>query len=1204
MVSKPLYRLDISDGTLGELRELLRRTNEGRTRFHLERYTDLYFWRLFVLYGAFCFARNFAGNHWTWQLLENDLKVSGFSFQSPSFKTSFKDAAHFWGYDIPEDRTGKKYIGSLLILAGLSLKLLHSTGGLTKQFDWANRKLAKNPRLSKKDLSDEIIRRFSEDLCSLDSERVADILTEAVFSIREFFAQYGGQKKELSADEAVKLFPAFKQMFPCAVILEDDYRKVIAEAGTTLKNVERDKPILTVERFMIRIGDEFRLTTQVKFGNLSPSPEALEAQFSVPIQSCGAFKARLFVGKALFAHIQSDGSKTAIHRSQLKPLIFREENALRQICCRLESNKGDVSVRPLEKGEPLDLGEPQVFFPDEQHYEYLGSGAVRTYRKKLFITLPKNADVYCDDAEHQPVCIGTLLGCKVLETQSSSPVVIRTTSDEYIVTPGAAKSGAYFELNGNLAPIETLEDYPVFLGKPDISAFDEDGEPIRHAFCQVWRNGFGDIVSEPDPHWADLYTINVLLTSNGRTFSIKRFKAVVLPHHAKTEYSAGKLTEDSPGFITLEGWGEPTVYEEDLAEDNPGLEVKPVRADDRIDLVCKRSDSSAAPRMNDRVPRIQVKLRTRPCSEAFTLLLTVPYAAVQFILDGVPLMRDAEITTAQAEKLVIYAASPSELGRHAPEYTVEFSPNIIENTGKDGDHVRDRILIPLQLSAATGAGMLTYEDFKDDLRKVMRRALVTQDASRGIYDGTVCIAVEHSQRKTRLYVNYRGAEIISCTNTDDGTPVVMLVDSDRAQAELVFRELFPKTDEEGKCDSHGRRIKAGIVPPQAVPVPTACTASQSPWLVYVQGDQHFRIQPAVVGLDYCEEQWDGKAVYPFLSMKSLWNGEFSREEWPQFRELLLEELKSPSSPQWQAFGYQRMLLGTHGFAALPFWKAFRQNVACGFVFALIMDLLVRHRFAARRAGDPTILYAVGRRQNWRWDLLPVSVISEALQIATAFLEKDEETAELVDLTLLLDDDVFENAVLARKFKAAALMANTPFVGSFEKGKYWDEMSADYEPYSVLAGKPFAVLEGWLSDRNFILARKADALFILQSDPSVSRLRDAGIRLERTLNTSPVLAGPYEFLLRYLQPLLDAVVGNTKFDITRRHAAAAPFLAYYAWALAYGRTLDEYKHDIMRPMIRPAVMFSTDQALTDANEWTGFASRFAEVVANEYLKGRR
>ena len=944
---QPLYLCRASDAQFQELGGALR---SALTALHYSRKPiSPQFAFAYVLYGALWISRNYEKGAWTWSAIDQTI---GAAFEPKAHEALVEKGASYWLNGATIQKNGKRFLGYIMAQAGIPMKAIaNESGWAAKGLRYLLAFLKRYPK-SQAVLDAQIRSRLLDDKPdSFDPEHYCELLRRGAVSLAAAMSQLPSSPNDTEIEAAWKKLSDFPAA--CRVPLES--------FKALLRHYETDAEELSGECFFVRrfirlpSGAQPQLVLTAKVRKTHASQNEMEALFpslkSAHAHTASQYSAAgtIWADKRAFARISAMNDGTW-RITALQNLRLTNADALPPVALAVKfaNHAGGTAAAPLGASSLFDPHEPAVFIPKQNSDEwpFLDSGTVSTPADRVLILCPVQAEVQPlapaeDDEKVQkeggdaqaPFRIvsssflkigGTTL--QLLEAYESLRIRIQEENEaeaaEYAIRLRGIQENLSAWFCGEYCG-RTEEGLPIYRGLPDIAGKADD---IR------WRVGPRGHFSTGKPV---VSSASVCTARVARGMAVRRLRALILPHGASKQFSFGSSVK--PGIITLSGWGALDALPNYSA-------VTAEKQGANIVLTCApaAAESDCRP--------FSVLFCNAANGSHFTLSFEYPqrFLAVRFGKETSG--KHIECSLDEVRRLTFAVVDPQSRGQR-PEYLMmdaETPPKELQ------DPKRCRLWVPLYLQDDDHAGRLVYEDFRDELFRLMR---LDAGSPKGV---SLKLAVGNEQICVRVR---RFSERMKYEPAEDA----IRFDNFATYHTVCLQPLVADSRE-----SQPFILEAG--PGDAINLTQHAAQRRVPWVVYALQDERCRIRPLVIPPTCWRPLYQSAhpnpvaaapegaeaaaptsasvsdaplpkldeaaaAAFPLLQIRSIWTKEKPTPHEKDYAEYCIRDaLFKPQQPQRAVFEAQLRMLGARAFAFLPFWDALNDDVPLAFAFALSFDL--------------------------------------------------------------------------------------------------------------------------------------------------------------------------------------------------------------------------------------------------------------------------
>lgn len=1214
---KPLYTYRITLAEYDELRSLLKHAFKLPDPFGETPTLEA----ACLLFSAARLSLAYAEGAWQWKTVDEELPRE---LTFDEHKRIVKTGAVWWRLHHSIQDDGKRFIGFVMIQAGISLNALENDAGLiAKGIQETLRLIRKYPELSEATLR-EYVRSQVPRPDSFAEHLFVDLLCT---TSRALYRAFKSLPERPTEADFVKAYGTVKDDFP-ACFFEVKHLERLYQAR--LRVEQSSSPLFNIRRFVRWNPDDPSIPRLVATARLPKTVSHVSAEEL-------AFYFHNFSGPKpnQLASILVNGRLMArLRRTNAEPIGFSVRTNER---IRIEGNeaaKGLFSLMRWMDGHtdeivlgnlgPLDPDEPVAFARTtvEDEWVSVGSGSVKTAADRVLLACRADAlltatemPANMPDTQDKDVSPSTQLrllafdwlevgGKKLAIYEVRTNCRVKIDGDEYnIVLRAACGIEQSYWLQGQFFGM-TDEGWPMYKGEPSVFSNGITLHPL-------WRLPNGRLLPSGNLPADSAIPLQAIVMENNRI--VKRIRCVVVPNDAKI------VRRIRQGTIVLENWGDMTAV-----ADNPAVSV--AQRPDGVELVCERLSNQDAikPFSVSIGPRVGSRYGVQP----FRMTFGYPQEILAFVKDGDRLKREDTVTLDEIRNVKAYAVTAEGTNGHG--IYLEMQPA----GGAAYADKRCRLELPLSINPFTSSGTLTYDEYRAGLFRLMRL----------------------SGEAAAVYLRLRsphGTMTITVANESEGLHYDDLLDSlfCRIEAPRTLRfvpftgSVYSSAQEKFVDVALERR--AWVILHEKLPLRTV------PWIAYDPNDPKHRLKPVVLPPsdpkrpaepDYetpegqlawknvmhrraeDERRWlrsgrtekyepnessvssgsfdpvspleapatdraaaeytpfvytalaDDIRRFEYLRIPSIWQMRtLTKDDFRAAEHITRAILADPTRPEWDEFLRHWRILNRRGVARMPYWDALQQNVPLALELAVVLEFLF-----PKEAEDRSLLYSLGRYKTWRWDFLSIPVLTRVLETAAGFWAKAglsrEAISDCLDRLLELDSAAAYPVLGAKLRKVLVLQFN----------KRTFPLTPD-DPFFLLARESSNPAENFAAT--------------LHKRSNQARLRLRGTQVLE--NMGP--ANMHESLGALLKKNDPAAFGFAKncglFDGKLSESAVnddylrAVVLADFAWARGYA--IADKNPALLRELAGRKIFFGIETIYDLDEVWTAWATSFASAMDMVY-----
>ncbi len=996
--NQPLYKCHATDEQYQELCTALRSIVAlyGSTRSP----RNYEFAGAYVLFGALWISRNYEEGPWSWDVID---KTIGANYNQEDHTQLVCRGAKYWNHETQIQHNGKRFIGYVMAQAGIPIK------GLANEAGWAARCLKRLLSFLKRypdsgDLLDSFIQAqlINDKPISFDDEHYRNLLKEGAVSLANAMKNLPSEPN----DEDIRYSWEKLSDFPAAFRVPiESFKKLLKHYDAEGKPVETlfcaDRYILwdsNLELKPVLIFEAKINTSKTSWPEIASIFPSLQSS-SIQEQILEGASGVILADDRIFAKVRFLGDNSwhvtpaaVIHRSNaaaIFPLSLR---------VNIRQGISSTSAAPLGASSDFNLLEPAVFIPDTNHgrWSFYGCGNVSTPANRVLILCPSDTEI-CNDgagisAEGRSL---RTVADPIFEVNGRSFKLIKIEQNINLQIDGnvysirlhdaeGEKFSAWF--SGEFLGI-TAEGLPIYRGIPKIIS-------KAKLLQQTWKIGPRGKISSVPPRISTASICKATLYSNSK--ATKSLRALILPERSSRRITIGSRIK--PGIIRFSNWGHLRVK-----TDCPT--VKSRVEDETVILECLPIVSP------DLLRSFNATFINPENGSVFSFHFEYPQRTAVARLGQQILKKDAEVTLDEVRHVVFSITDPQKSQSERLLMMDAISP-----PASLSDSKKCRLWVPFYIREEDHTGRLVYEDFRDELFRLMR---LDTGIPRSVH---LRLEGDSDQPFIRVVqfgesLQYISSEDAVLYRSSQFQKTEELVAEDAPSRNFRFLPLVP---DKNKSESFVRGIRLG----SKLDLHKLIPYRQIPWIALALDDDHCHIRPLVIPpkIDYnhfeaqpntskYEEVFtssnkeanlpdsssqnrvgdhlskclSNKAIdrieFPLADIQSIWTGsEMSAEDHRLAEYFVRETIFNPSYDSRKVFEHLLEELGHRAFAFLPFWNALSEDVPLAFTFALSFDLTMPPAKDGR-----SLTFSVGRYHTWRWDLFSIKELGAILGNLQIFL---------------------------------------------------------------------------------------------------------------------------------------------------------------------------------------------------------------------------
>ena len=1210
---QPLYQCHATDEQYQELCATLKQIVSCHGHTQPPRSRD--FAGAYVLFGALWISRNYVQGAWSWDDIDNAI---GANFDQNEHTQLVYNGASFWKHSTQIQQNGKRFIGYIMAQAGLPIKALVNESG------WAARCLNSLLRFLKKypdaqDLLDGVIQAHLMDIkpMSFDDEHYRNLLREGCISLTSAI-------KSLPAEPSEKdIRHAWNKLsnFPAAYSIPLENFKNLLKHYENDDDDEQLKTLFSTQRFIHWDGTQeskpvlfFVAKTnsrQIQWNELTsifPSLTSINIEQQIQDGASGI----LLAGNQILAKIRYIGNSTwyvtptrTIQRSNAESLLIST------LEIRIHRTANAVSSAPLGASSNFAPQEPAIFVAQEnaEKWRFYGSGNVSTPAGRALVLCPSNTEIRLRDTGHfdekdsyrvlaDPFFTTNNDTLKLIETKRS--LILKTKDEEFNIQLRDAKGEEFSAWFSGECLGATAEGIPIYRGTPKISS-------TCSIIKQHWKIGTykDQFCTPPKISSATICTVTV---AAGETAS-KRLRALVLPPQSNKRVKIGSRSKS--GKIVLSGWGHLQAV--------PSCQtITPWVEDNNVVLECSSTTIS------ELLQPFTVFFKNSDNGSIFSLSFEYPQRSAVARLGQQVLKKDAEVSLDEVRQVVFSIVDPQNAESEGYLMMEPVNPPVSLQGSK-----QCRLWIPVYIHHDDHAGRLVYEDFRDELFRLMRLDTGSPRSVRlrliaGSDEPFIRVVqfgenLSYLPTEDAILYDYPQPRVTEATKDSPCRKIrfVPLIDTDQSKKAFIreiklgqkisLRELIPDRNSGWvitALDDEWCRIRPLVIPPEtAAEIAVKAEATDIPAISDSSTETVDRFSDA-------EDEYESASLKKttiesnktekihLASIRSIWNDDqISALDRRYTEHFVVKMITEPSSCE-RAF-FERLFneLGHRAFAFLPFWDALREDVPLALAFALSFDLTMPSAVDGR-----SLSFSVGRYHAWRWDLLSIDELVILLNNLQVFFKNQfqkiigpQETEQFVwnqiQKVLSLDVAVF-SPVLRERLVCALVQIKFPDGNS----TLWNEIRV--LPYFTLTA------QGIPSENDLSSALKT-ACEKIGPDIRLSDSRSkAGSAPEALEDFMDALKQYDKDGAKFAQKLF---CDEQLSEVPRENMyMQAVLVVFFAWIRGYAKKRQGNPNLLIR-LAGKTLFFFTETMLAANIQWTSFCASFSEACAIRFyedLKNKR
>ena len=1010
----------------------------------------------YLLFAAAEISRVYSSGAWRWELVDGVFEKQ---FHQDDHAAMVELGAAYWGLRHQLQEEGKRYIGFIMLQAGLPLRALEHEAGWSRGIGDCLRFLADYPEASDGILK-EHIRAAIPCPDSFDEDHFVELLANASRALARALESMPENPGEADYEKA---YNGIRYKFP-AFHFEPRHLRLIAEARRASEKLST--PLFCVNRFIDWDPDGESAPQLCAAASLARKETVVGARHLADFLTDAAGPrpneaARISINGKIFLLMQRQETASEAEPSyriiRCVPYAARGAAAAKSLLALMNwptGHSGEVIFGSLGA---LDPDEPACFVrsPNSTQWRSIGAGSVSTPAGRILLACRADARLTATEEAAELKALGSSAAIRLIDADWLSVGGKTLSLYEVRASVRAASAGDAFEIRlRSGTAIEraywfrgrffglTEEGREMFRGEPEIFS-------ARGKEKATWRLPDGRKVPAGLLPTDSPVPAAALIEENGRI--VKRMRCIVLPENAKTITNIG---QGRPGSITLENWGAICVTPADpavLVEETP----KGAR------LACPLRD-----RIDDMKP---LSVLVTPGDSArsgmwqFRLQFDYPQRILAFVLDNERWQREEELSLDQVRSLRAYAVVPPQ---KAQDVVLELMAHSQCAVG-DKDL---RIDLPVPINPFTSSGALLYEEFRGPLFRLMRVAGKDSYVSLRLFiEGCVRETVQVVHESERLHYEASIDALYCSINVERTLRFVPFLEGEadspapldlvaEPRAWLKLSELLPFRDQpwfvyDTKDPKH--RLHPTLLPPSnpnlaAMDWPeemrvrfsaerrlagkssTAATVSPTPGSDAADVDGSPAQDFAAAG-EAAREAPDslqavlqsGRAAdfkyqapikyccrFRYLGMSSVWlGGTPSDKEYEAASRVTEAILRDPARPEGAVFISLWHRFNRRGLALLPFWNLLQRDVPLALALAIALEFLL-----PGEAENRSLLFSLGRYKTWRWDFVSIREMGRVIGLVRDFWLQcgmsettvNDRLRRITELDAALDSPVFRD----------------------------------------------------------------------------------------------------------------------------------------------------------------------------------------------------
>lgn len=544
---RPLFSYQMSKTEFEDLQKFLRGcilVSEDRTNYlpHTE--------RLFVLYGAEWWHRNYGGGPWRWQLITDSLDWDG-----PSRKLItdwVRDGLAYWKRELHRYRSGNAYLNTIVLEGGIPLTLLKQQDArftlylkaiVGEHAKWSGAGMSAMSHASGcKRLLPKTFRR--EQIFQLAAEivEVLNALSEGIESKTDPFSELNSKH------------PGWQKRLPMA--LEDEGAKVLIDALLTEVQKKRSSKYekFLINRYLSELDGVFDQRASLEVPDVIPVEVIAEQLGLQPsdlpprIELIARTDNNSNLKVASLMRVQREQDEYSVSSYRRDKLSFSLPFTS-TISCTLQSAGTSIGDYMVEGSEAIDADLPMLFVSDASHgWRLLGGGSINTRVETGRLITPVDSTIESGDAveiESNSSDLEFIAGKGIYDV--SGELLVRLADDfSCRIRLGANRdSSTHYSLNGNRLYALEQKGLPVFKGMPSLVSPQGGVKPNK----VLWRSEY------QGAEWKDIATSEPLGSVRIRALHDKEclFAAKIVALPQDFGYAINRSDDLNEGTLTFHG---------------------------------------------------------------------------------------------------------------------------------------------------------------------------------------------------------------------------------------------------------------------------------------------------------------------------------------------------------------------------------------------------------------------------------------------------------------------------------------------------------------------------------------------------------------------------------------------------------------------------------------------------------------------------
>jgi hypothetical protein len=498
---RPLFAYQMSKAEFDDLGRFLSSCMESRAgRVGFAHQTS----RVFVLYGAEWWRRNFNGGQWKWELITNSIGWQG--VDQKYLAPMVVEGMQYWQRDILRYRTGNAYLTTIVLEGGIPLLLLQQQGASFTRYLKAV--IGEHAKWSGAGMSAHSHAVNCQRLLTAKSLRKEQIFQLAATIVEVIYALSADlESKTDPFNELNAKHPGWQRQLPMAI--EDEGAKNLVDALIKEAQKKRSSKYdrFLINRYLTEFDNHWEQRASLEVPDVIPA-EVLAEQLNIRVDDLPSrleliARTDTFTLKvASLMRVQRDQDEYSVSFYRRDKLSF-ELPFSEAITCTLQSAGDPVGDYTVEGAEAVDVDLPMLFVHDEAHgYRLLGGGSISSRVDSGRLILPPGAVVQQGEADCVESSLSTIdffTGRDIFDVKGELLVRLKDDFICRIRLSATRDSSTHYSLSGKRLYALEQKFLPVFTGLPDLIAPKGGVKPNKIIWRSEYRGAEWHDVSKASP---------------------------------------------------------------------------------------------------------------------------------------------------------------------------------------------------------------------------------------------------------------------------------------------------------------------------------------------------------------------------------------------------------------------------------------------------------------------------------------------------------------------------------------------------------------------------------------------------------------------------------------------------------------------------------------------------------------------------------